>query len=221
MALSSPKGILFDLDGTLIDSLSMTFDAFNHGVTRFGGPPLTHQEISSHFGPGEDKIFEKLVSMKKAQAAYQASIDYTNANLHRVPLHEGIAELLKNLKGTKIPLAIVTGRSWNTTEILLKHHDLLGTFKSVIANDHVPRPKPYPDGVKLASEHLKTSPEHTWFIGDSPVDMLAARSAGSIGIAALWDYTADREKLAIGEPNYWAKEPSEIVALLQSTSWEN
>ncbi len=221
MALSSPKGILFDLDGTLIDSLSMTFDAFNHGVTRFGGMALTPMEISAHFGPGEDKIFEKLVGPEKAPAAYLASIEYTNANLHRVPLHDGIAELLENLRRTKIPLAIVTGRSWSTTEILLKHHGLLGAFKTIIANDHVPRPKPFPDGVKLASDHLNTTPEHTWFIGDSPVDMLAARSAGSLGIAALWDVTADRERIAVGEPGFWAKEPRDIVGLLKETSWEN
>ncbi|MCM2276538.1 MAG: HAD-IA family hydrolase [Oligoflexia bacterium] len=209
-----PQGIVFDLDGTLVDSLSITFDAFNHGIVRCGGRRHSPQELMAYFGPGEGEIFARIVGPSRAGEAYQAARDFLDENIDQVPLHSGVPELLEALKSAGVPIAIFTGRSWNTTEVILRHHRLLDRFVTVVANDHVNSPKPSPEGLHLATSRMKLAPEQVLFVGDNPVDMIAARSSGAIGVAALWDLMADRESLAAHSPHHWATAPMEIHYLL-------
>jgi HAD superfamily hydrolase (TIGR01509 family) len=204
------KGIVFDLDGTLVDSLSTTFDAFNFGITQLGGRVHTPQEIMNYFGTGEHEIFAKILGKDQAEAAYSLCRAYLNQNLTQIPLHSGVGDLLENLKSSGIPIAIFTGRSWNTTELILKHHQILDRFVTVIANDHVAQPKPAPDGLHLALSRMKLHPSEVLFIGDSPMDMVASRAAGSKGVAALWDLLANRQELEPHEPHHWANHPLDI-----------
>lgn len=209
------KGVVFDLDGTLVDSLATTFDAFNHGIVLCGVRPHTADEIIAHFGPGEAEIFARIVGKDRAQEAYAACRRYLDEHLEDVPLHDGVLPLLDALAENRIPISIVTGRSWNTTEVILRHHGLLDRFVTVVANDHVPHPKPAPDGIRLALERMSLRPEETVYVGDSAVDIQASRSAGSGSVAALWDGLASREALAIHDPHHWANHPSELLQLVR------
>jgi phosphoglycolate phosphatase/pyrophosphatase PpaX len=204
------KGIVFDLDGTLVDSLSVTFDAFNYGITQFGGRKHTPAEIMKYFGTGEDEIFVQIMGKEKAAQAYAACCKYTDENLAHVPLHSGVGDLLENLKSAGVPISIFTGRSWITTEMILKHHGLMDRFITVVANDHVDFPKPSPAGLHLALSKMKLNPNEVLFVGDSPADMIASRAAGSQGVAALWDLLAEKELLQPHEPHHWATHPMDI-----------
>jgi HAD superfamily hydrolase (TIGR01509 family) len=204
------KGIIFDLDGTLVDSLSTTFDAFNHGIVMHGGRVHTPHEIMTYFGPGEGEIFAQILGKDKAEAAYAASCKFMDENLGKVPLHDGVGELLEKAKSASVPISIFTGRSWNTTELILKHHRLLDRFVTVVANDHVSFPKPSAEGLHLALTRMKLEPHEVLFVGDSPADMMAARSAGAQGVAALWDLMAERAQMEPHSPQHWASHPKEI-----------
>jgi HAD superfamily hydrolase (TIGR01509 family) len=204
------KGIVFDLDGTLVDSLATTFDAFNHAITQHGGRQHTPEELMSYFGPGEGEIFAQILGAHQADSAYKLCQAYLDENLNRVPLHEGVDELLENAQSAGVPIAIFTGRSWNTTELILNHHGILDRFVTVIAHDHVGHPKPSPEGLHLAASRMNLSPSEILFVGDSPVDMMASRSAGSQGVAALWDFQAKRDLLSPYEPNHWAHHPLDV-----------
>jgi phosphoglycolate phosphatase len=204
------KGIVFDLDGTLVDSLGATLAGFNHAITAMGSRPHTPEEIMQHFGTGEDQIFSKILGREKAQAAYDLFRTYMNDHMGKVPLHAGVQELLDQIRRDQVPTAIFTGRSWDTTEIILRHHGILERFITVVANDHVDFPKPSPAGLHLALTRMKLSANEVLFIGDSPADMIASQAAGSHGVAALWDLLADRTALAAHQPAHWAHHPSEI-----------
>lgn len=205
------KGIVFDLDGTLVDSLSATFEAFNYAIASLGAATLTPQEILKYFGPGEGEIFAKILGPDKADAAYELCREHLNANLHQIPLHHGVGDLLERLKSSGVPISIFTGRSWSTTESILKHHCLLDRFITVVAYDHVSCPKPSPEGLHLALSRMGLAADSTLFVGDSPVDMQASRSAGALGVAALWDLLAERSALELHQPHYWAQKPAEIA----------
>lgn len=204
------KGIVFDLDGTLVDSLSVTFDAFNHGIVRQGGRVHTPEEIIQYFGPGEGEIFGRIIGPDKAQAAYDDFREYLDRNLGNVPLHAGVEELLERIKSSGIPVAIVTGRSWNTTELILNHHRILDRFITVVANDHVASPKPSPEGIRLALSRLKLQPSEAAYVGDMWVDIRAAHSAGCQSIAALWDLMVSRDALLPHNPHHWAEKAADV-----------
>lgn len=204
------KGIIFDLDGTLVDSLSTTFDAFNHAFVRHGVRKHTPAEIVKYFGAGENKIFSQMLGPEKGPLAYHTCRAYMDANRHLVPLHNGIGDLLDLLKEKNIPISICTGRTWSTTEIILDHLGLMERFVTVIAYDHVSKPKPAPEGLILAMKKMDLSPEDTMFVGDSNFDIVAGRAAGVHSVGALWDTLTSREALEPYNPHSWAQTPSDV-----------
>lgn len=210
------KGIVFDLDGTLVDSLATTFHAFNHAFETLGSPKRTPEQIMAHFGLGELQIFEKLVGSEHAAQAYQLAKEYLDQNLSRVPLHAGVGELLEQLRSLDVPLSIFTGRGWETTEIILRHHGLLDRFVTIIAHEHVSAPKPSPEGLQLALTRMNLQPQEVLFIGDSSVDVLAAQGAGSPSVAALWDWIAEKKTLQAYHPDHWAYEPQDVLRILKN-----
>jgi len=210
------KGILFDLDGTLVDSLAVTFDAFNAGFVGQGGRRHSPQEIMSHFGPDEGEIFAKVLGKACAEAALQAFLKHLDENVGKVPLHAGVPAVLEWARETGIPISIVTGRGWETTEMILEHHGILDRFVTVVCNDHVPFPKPSPDGIQLALSRMGLKASEAVYVGDSWVDMRAARLAGCPGVAALWDMLADREALAGQTPDHWAEAPAALRRIWES-----
>lgn len=207
------QGIVFDLDGTIVDSLAVTFEAFNHGIGLHGGRHLAPHEIMGYFGPGENEIFGRILGRQNADSAYRAARDYLDQNLDKVPLHDGIPELLSELADRKVPIAIFTGRSWNTTEVILRHHGLLDRFITVVANDHVSSPKPSPEGLLLALKRMGLRPEEALLVGDSPVDVRAAKHAGSIAVGALWDRFAEREELERQKADHLVQNPLDLLDL--------
>ena len=210
------KGIVFDLDGTLVDSLPVTLDGFNDAIERLGHQKLSYAEIMAYFGLGEDKIFEKLVGQKNAIHAYNLFKQYTKDHLSQITLHPGVDLLLEKIQSQNIPTSIVTGRSWHTTEVILRHHGIFDHFVSIIAHDHVKKPKPSPEGIHLALEKMDLSAHEVFYVGDSAVDIQASHSAGSHSIAALWDGLAHKQSLEPHQPHHWASEPLEIWKIWQS-----
>jgi HAD superfamily hydrolase (TIGR01549 family) len=211
------QGIIFDLDGTLVDSLGTTFAAFNHALEALGAPRCTPREIMAHFGGGEIRIFEKLLGSRaqaeKAVLIYQA---YMIAHQGRVPLFEGVPELLQALRAAGMPLAIFTGRGSETTEVILAQHSLRERFVTVVCDDHVSQSKPSPEGLLLCLERMKIAPERALFVGDHPHDLRAAHAAGAVPVAALWDGLADRAQLEPLKPRHWVQRPADVLRLLRS-----
>jgi HAD superfamily hydrolase (TIGR01509 family) len=207
------KGILFDLDGTLVDSLSATFESFNRGIEAVGGRRLTPQEILKHFGGGEAGIFARIVGPDKADTAFAACRAYVDEHLADVPLHAGVPELLERLHGAGVPTGIFTGRSWETTELILRHHGLLDRFRTVITSDHVSQPKPAPEGIHTALRRMGLEPHDVIYVGDTWMDLRAAQLAGAGAVAALWDLLADRRVLESFSPHHLCEKPDEVWSL--------
>ncbi len=216
-----PKGIVFDLDGTLVDSLKVTFDAFNLGITHFGGRVHTGKEIMSFFGPGEGQILARIVGNENAEVATAMARAHLEENLSRVPLHAGAAELLEKLKSAGVAVSIVTGRAWETTETILNHHGLLDRFVTVVAHDHVGASKPAPEGILLAISRMELKPEECCYVGDSPMDMLAASRAGMPGVACLWDQMSSRKEMLAAGASFLAERPQDVWSYWESGSGQD
>jgi phosphoglycolate phosphatase/pyrophosphatase PpaX len=203
--------LLFDFDGTLIDSLGPTLTAFQVGIEACGHGKMSFPEIRAHFGAHEMSIFERIVGSAKAPRAYEAYRAHLLQQREKIPLHPGVPSLLQEAQARGLRLGIVTGRGRDSTEALLDHHRLQGTFEAVVTDHDVPAPKPSPLGIQLALQKLGAPPAEACYAGDSWVDVRAALSAGVRAFGARWDPLADFARLAPeDQPHAWLTTPQEI-----------
>ncbi len=203
-------GLVLDCDGTLIDSLGAALSSFNYALSAIGEAPRELAEIKSHFGVGADRIFSRLLGYEpQARLAFDAYVEHQADLAARMPLHPGILELLQTAKSARIPMAIVTGRHERDLHAVLRPHEILHYFDALIADSHLQNSKPAPDGILLAAAKLNLEPQNICYVGDSPIDIRAARAAGSGAIAAMWDSLVIPEAMQLERPHYLAETPAE------------
>ena len=209
--------VVFDCDGTLVNSLGYALESFNYALAKIGEAPRDIEQIKRYFGAAADRIFLNLLGdEKKALAAFEHYFDHQSALASRMNVFPGIIELLETLRAAKIPMAVVTGRHERDLAAVLAPHKLANYFVTLIADNQLPHSKPAPDGVLLAIERIGADPARSYYVGDSIVDMQAAHGAGAKPIAALWDELAKPELMAKENPAFMAKSPMEIWRYLGS-----
>ncbi|MCW3815199.1 HAD family hydrolase [Micromonospora sp. DR5-3] len=204
------SGIVFDMDGTLIESHAVVPAAYRAAIMDGGGPALSDAEIIAAYPLGPPAA---LLSHLLGRPATDADLAAYHAHLAtlagQVTVYPGVADVLADVAG-RVPVGLFTGASHRAAEILLDRAGLRGHFRVVLGGDEVARPKPHPDGVRLACRLLGLAPRHAAYVGDSPLDLRAARSSGAVAVAAGWGHQYDAAEPA----DLAAGRPEELLALL-------
>lgn len=207
------RAAVFDLDGTLIDSLPVTFDAFRDATRPFVGRDLSDAEIYAHFGPADHLIVAELVGPRHAEAAIAELMATYRRRLPEMPLFADVPEVLDALARSGLRLALCTGRGGPSTRLILDALGLTQRFEVVVAGEEVPHPKPAPDGILETARRLQVAPDDILYVGDSIKDVEAGRAAGVFTVAALWAETEGSAPLN-GRPDAAALSPRELVGLV-------
>lgn len=204
-------GLVFDCDGTLLDSLGGAMNSFNYALDKLGEAPRTDAEIKKYFGAGADRILARLLNdEKKGLMAFELYLEHQAELAPAMKLHEGIRSLLETAAAAGVPMGVVTGRHARDMDAVLAPHKVSEYFKVLIADSHVPVSKPFPDGILMAVDRMGLKPENICYVGDSVMDMQAAHSAGATAIAALWDPLAIPAAMRAENPRFVASTPSEV-----------
>ena len=202
-------GILFDVDGTLVDSAADICGAIQ-GVLA----PTTQCDVSDEFlrlyiGRHLYDLFQDLFPDRTREHMDQMIADYRTLYLARSHAatrpYPGIAGALAALPGKK---STATTKGTPTTRAVLEMFGLLPYFDHVQGTDGFPA-KPEPNVILASLDVFGAKPQDCLFIGDSPTDMEAGRRAGVKTCAVLWGY-GRREDMARWEPDYWVEHPSEL-----------
>ena len=210
-----PLAVLFDLDGTLIDSIELILNSAQHAFRgREGRIPTTAEWLSD--------LGKPLTVMFKPYARDAADVDtliagyreYQLANHDRlVRAYETVVETLDSLRTAGHPLGIVTSK---TTTLAKRGLDLVGLgshFDCIVGCDSCDKHKPDPEPVLLALDKLGYEPSEAVFIGDSVHDMAAGNAAGVVSIAALWGpFTV--VDLTPSNPAHYLQRMADLPALL-------
>ncbi len=180
--------ILFDLDGTLIDSTEAILDGFYHTFERFGQNPPPKENILALIGHPLDFMFAHLGIKKNVEKYVQTYKErYRIISKQKTTLlpqaKEAIAEAAQFAT-----LGIVTTKTGLYSKELMEHFSLMHYFGCLIGREDVINPKPHPEPIFKAMHRLKAHPEHTWMIGDTCLDMEAANAAGIASIALKCGY---------------------------------
>ena len=176
--LTGIRAVIFDLDGTLIDSMPLVMRAFAHALAPFR-PDLDMAGIFQRLGGPPERTFLELIGDEaKAGEAMRRLDSFGFENGSLVQPFDGMRGLLEMLHSSGLRLAIWTGRDRQTTESLLTAHNLAGFFTTVVCGDDLATHKPHPGGLLEILARLDVQPHEALYSGDADADVLGGAGAG-------------------------------------------
>lgn len=196
------KGIIFDLDGTLLDTLEDLTDAVNHVMQVFSLETKTLEQVRSYVGNGVANLVGKCIPEGLSHPQYpeilDAFIQYYEANCdHKTKPYEGILELIDKLHRDGRRLGIVSNKFDDAVKALNQQYFHSWIDFALGVTDGLHR-KPAPDMVYACLEQMQLNLDEVVYIGDSEVDLLTAQNAGIPCISVLWGFRSREELLEHG-----------------------
>jgi phosphoglycolate phosphatase len=193
--MSSLKAIIFDLDGTLVDSARDLQDATNALLVEEGLRSISLAEVKSMIGDGVAKLVERAIEatggdLTRLPILVLRFLEIYEANAsHHTEAYPGVRNTLEGLSSMGLPLAVVTNKPYSATIDILEALGLSAFFGAVIGGDTLPERKPHPAPILLALERLGVSPKAALMVGDNYHDVQAARAAGVRAFAVTYGYS--------------------------------
>lgn len=174
----APRAVVFDLDGTLVDSMPLVLKAFAHALEPYC-PPMDSQELFLRLGAPPERTFHALLGgAENVPAAMARLVEFSTANWRLIRPFQGMAELLTDLRDRSLPLAVWTGRERVSTEWIFREQSLNAWFPTLVCGDDLPSHKPDPAGLSEILKRLDRQPEEVLFVGDADVDVVAGAALG-------------------------------------------
>jgi phosphoglycolate phosphatase len=212
----TPQLVLFDLDGTLVDSASDIAAALNAALAELGQPTHPVGVVTSYVGDGAAKLVERAVApgaevdpellLERFRAQYAANVAvYTRP-------YPGIVETLDGFAAAGRRLAVLTNKPGDLARALLRALALEGRFADVVGEGDGFPCKPAPDAALALCARHAVPPAHAVLVGDGLPDVRLARAAGCRVAAVTWGYTP-RDLLAAERPDWLVDEPSALLRL--------
>lgn len=208
------QGFIFDLDGTLLDTLPDIVVVINKALVREGFPSRTQEDILQLIGDGVQtlalKSVPKTASPEEAQKVFQHFKNlYARFGLDLTKQYAGMAETLEELKRRGKKVGIMSNKFEGGVKSVVQKF-----FPHLIDVAHGESPsirrKPQPDGLLACAKEMQLSPKDCVYFGDSETDMLAAHNAGMFAVGVTWGYQP-LEKLNAGKPDALINQPKEIL----------
>ncbi|MDD3342604.1 MAG: HAD family hydrolase [Sulfurospirillaceae bacterium] len=184
------KTMLFDLDGTLIDSTEAILESFSVAYDTMGHLVPDNETIKILIGHPLDKMFLMLGVQSKEVNDYVLAYKehYRHISRAKTTLLPLAMEAIKEASSIAT-LGIVTTKTAQYSEELLEHLGVMHHFEILIGRESVENPKPHPEPILKAIAHLKADINQTWMVGDTPMDLISAKEAGIVGIGVLCGYS--------------------------------
>lgn len=221
--------VIFDLDGTLLDTLGDLTCAVNHALTTYGMSPFELVRVRRYVGNGVPKLIERALyfattgeepDMESGEfddralfnaclATFTEYYDAHNADL--TAPYDGVSEMLDNVKELGLKSAIVTNKYDGAAQALQKR--FFGAVDAVVGAMPGIRPKPAPDGVYRALELIGADARQAIYVGDGETDIATAKNCGMPVVAVSWGFR-DRDMLATLGPDYIIDAPHELIGVL-------
>lgn len=211
------KGVIFDLDGTILDTLEDLTDSVNFALNKNALPSRTVEEVRSFVGEGIRLLIERSVPKGTDILIIDNCFNdfknhYKSNSSNKTKAYDGILELLLRLKKQNIKLAVVSNKADFAVQMLIQKY-----FKNIFdfatgEKEGIPK-KPCPDSVFCAIKAIGLKKEECIYVGDSDIDVLTARNVGLPCVCVSWGFR-DKEFLATLKPDYVVDYPKQILEIL-------
>lgn len=204
--------VVFDLDGTVVDTVELIVESFRYATSTVLGEVLPDEFILAGVGRPLRTQMERL-SAEHAQELYDVYREYNHRRHDElIRGYDGIEEVLDALKAAGRRTGIVTSKSRDTTGMAFRAVGLEERFDVVVTATDTTEHKPSPAPLQLCLQRLEATAEGSIYIGDSPFDIQAGAAAGMTTAAVAWGVFGRDALLAAG-PDFWLDEPRDLLAL--------
>ncbi|WP_342371798.1 HAD-IA family hydrolase [Propioniciclava soli] len=178
--------VVFDLDGTLVDTIALIVASYQHAFTTVLGHEWDEAEIRSWIGQSLIGAMRQ-ASPEKADEIFAAYTSWNEENTERlVAQYPGVNELVRDLVAAGVRIGVATSKRAEPAQRALQLVGLDDVVPVLVHHDSVDEHKPSPKPLLAALDALGARPEDSVYVGDAAVDMLAARNAGMAGVAVTW-----------------------------------
>ncbi|WP_119394180.1 HAD family hydrolase [Salinibius halmophilus] len=213
------RGVLFDLDGTLIDSSAGFCNAVNDVLSELSLPPVDLTWVSHRLSGGARGLLadyfattpdsEQVTQLRQRFLEHYLAKHVTTS----VQAYAGIEQVLAWLDQRDIPWGIVTNKPEMLTTPTLEFLNWQARSHVTICPDHVQQVKPDPEGIRLACRALALTPEQIIYVGDHRKDVQAAHNAGSRAIACAWGFYPPSDAPELWQANWIARQPTDLIKI--------
>jgi pyrophosphatase PpaX len=206
--------VLFDLDGTLIDSGEIILSSFRHATRTVLGREAPEEEVAALVGGAGLYDQMRILDPARVEELVQAYREHNEPLHDELEAFEGIEDVLARLSAQGRKLGIVTAKRRRTVELAFAVLPLERFFDAVVTAEMTDRHKPDPEPVLAALDLLGSRPEETAFVGDSPFDVRAGKAAGVFTVAVAWGKIHPGERLVDAGADLLVASPEELLDVL-------
>jgi phosphoglycolate phosphatase len=215
------RAVLFDLDGTLIDSAPDLGAAADKMRTDRGLPSLPYALYRPLAGAGARGMLKIAFDMTPEHADFMALreeffANYEAAMTVRTYAFEGVSDLLVGLQARGLPWGVVTNKMARFTDPLTQAMPMFASAAAIVSGDTTPHPKPHPAPMYEAAKRLSLAPEVCLYVGDDERDIVAGRAAGMLTVAANYGYLGEKTDISSWGADLKIDSPLELLQLLGS-----
>jgi pyrophosphatase PpaX len=207
--------VLFDLDGTLIDSGALILSSFRHATRTVLGRVIADDVLMANVGGHGLHAQMRALDEQHTDELVRVYREHNHAAYRAVRAFPGIHDLLERASARGRRLGVVTVKSRATTELTFELLSLGRFFGAVVTGDDTERHKPDPQPLLRALETLGASAESAAYVGDSPFDVEAAKAAGVLAVAVAWGGIHPRHRLEAEQPDLIVETPAELASVLE------
>ena len=216
----APRAVLFDLDGTLIDSAPDLAGAVNDMRVAHGLPELPYAEFRAMVGAGARGMVGLAFGVGPQDEQFPVLRDeflqrYEARMTRETRVFPNMAFVLAQLRERNIPWGIVTNKAARFSEPLVRALHLHTQAATLVSGDSTSHSKPHPQPLLEAARRMGVAPTTCWYVGDDLRDVQAGRAAGMTTIAAAWGYLGIGESIDTWGAHYVIQSPDELLTLLR------
>lgn len=209
--------IIFDLDGTLLNTLEGLKDSTNFALKKFNSPEITLEQTRSFVGNGVRKLIERAIPNGEQNPDFEKCLNtfkehYSKTMYQKTVAYDGIEDMLTELKKRGVKTGVVSNKFDTAVKELCKNY-FDGLIIVAIGESPNVRKKPAPDSVLKAMKILGAKPENTLYVGDSDVDIQTAKNSNLKSVGVTWGFR-DRELLEKEGADFIINTPCELLELI-------
>lgn len=209
--------VIFDLDGTLIDSKKDLVNSVNATRAEMGMGPLSDQIVSSYIGNGAPVLIQRALRPDATESELKNALEFFLAHyrahcVDNTVLYPGVADGLAQLHEASVALAVLTNKPVRISRLIMDHLGVGKLMFQIYGGNSFEFKKPHPIGIETLRAESPADTSVTWMVGDTPVDVQTARNAGVSACGVAWGFQP--ESFAVTPPDVVINEMQELVDLI-------